>query len=619
MGKTLAELHAMLKLHEKGIPKKAETPAVLAIREGKIQKDKKKNRKGQKEVGHWRRNYQSYHAELKKRKNVSMGLRESRKLKHGALSMCKGNGMRAAVEAIRSFDLNIILVENQLGKKIKAIRSDRGGEYPSHKFVNHMKSCGIVSQLTPPYTPQHNEVSERRNRTLLDMIRSMMNLTTLSKSFWGYALETTTRILNMVSTKKVDRKPYEIWHGKAPKLSYLRVWGCYPKEMIEASESHRLLKMSGSDKGIEIIQEEDTQPSKNTSEEHNKVTPIEEYELGDLDEPPNYKAALADPESDKWLKAMNTKMQSMKDNQVWYLVDLPSNGRTVRCKWLFKKKTDMDDYVHTFKARLVAKGFTQTYGVDYRETFSPVADIRTIRILLAITAFYDYEFWFDEEIKKIGFSQNPDDPCVYLKASGSNVSFLVLYVDDMLLMGNSVTMLKEVKSWLCRCFSMKDLGEATYILGIKIIRDRSKWLIALSQSAYLEKILKKFIMENSKKGYAPMMEKHDYRKPQGAKTPTEQNPGEIHWTAVKTILKYLRNTKDMVLVYGAKPEDELKVSCYADASFQTNKDDTKSQTGYVFVLNGGAVNWKCSKQSTTAMSSTEAEYIAPAEASIEAI
>ncbi|GJY69708.1 retrotransposon protein, putative, ty1-copia subclass [Tanacetum coccineum] len=240
-------------------------------------------------------------------------------------------------------------VENQLGKKIKAIQSDRGGEYLSHEFVNHMKSCGI----------------------------------------------------------KVERTPYEIWHGKAPKLSYLRVWGCealvkrdtpnkldprsikcifvgYPKKTMgyyfyyplenkifvtrnaeffenslmvqEASGSHGLLKSSGSDEGLELIQEEDTQPSKNTSEIHNEVAPIEvepqnvkvlvrrsaripqapdihgfyvdveEYELRDLNEPPNYKATLSDPEFDKWLEAMNTKMQSMKDNQVWVLVDLPPNG-----------------------------------------------------------------------------------------------------------------------------------------------------------------------------------------------------------------------------------------------------------------------------------------------------
>ncbi|GKD38750.1 hypothetical protein Tco_1258957 [Tanacetum coccineum] len=166
---------------------------------------------------------------------------------------------------------------------------------------------------------------------------------------------------------------------------------------------------------------------------------------------------------------------------------------------------------------------------------------------------------------------------------------------------------------------MKDLGEATYILGIKIIRDRSKRLIALSQSDYLEKILKKFRMENSEKGYTPMMEKLDYRTSQGAKTPSEQNPGEIHWTNVKIILKYLRNTKDMVLVYGVKPEAQLKVSCYADASFQTDKDDMKSQTGYVFVLNGGAVDCKSANKSTTAMSSTKAEYIAATEVSMEVV
>ncbi|GJT25812.1 retrotransposon protein, putative, ty1-copia subclass [Tanacetum coccineum] len=131
--------------------------------------------------------------------------------------------MKHKHEVFETFKVFQNEVENQLGKKIKAIRSDRGGEYLSHEFVNHMKSCGIVSQLTPPYTPQHNGVSERRNQTLLDMVRSMMNLTTLPKSFWGYALESAARILNMVPTKKVERTPYEIWHGKAPKLSYLRV------------------------------------------------------------------------------------------------------------------------------------------------------------------------------------------------------------------------------------------------------------------------------------------------------------------------------------------------------------------------------------------------------------
>ncbi|GJU57358.1 retrotransposon protein, putative, ty1-copia subclass [Tanacetum coccineum] len=352
----------------------------------------------------------------------------------------------------------------------------------------------------------------------------------------------------------------------------------------------------------------------------------------------------------------------------------------------------MDGAVHTFKARLVAKGFTQTYGVDYEETFSPVADIRAIRILIAIVAFYDYEIWqmdvktaflnghlseevymvqpegfvnpkypnrvcklkrsiyglkqasrqwnkrFDDEIKKFGFTQNQDEPCVYQKASGSYVTFLILYDDDILIMGNNIPMLQDVKSYLGRCFAMKDLGEAAYILGIKIYRDRSIWLIGLCQSAYIEKILKRYFMKNSKRGTIRIQDKLRLSKSQGASTPAEkqrmqnvpyasaigsimyavrctrpdvafaqnitsrfqQNPGELHWTTVKNILKYLRNTKDMFLVYG-------------------DVDDLKSQTGYVFVLNGGAVDWKSTRQSISATSSIEAEYIAAYDASKEAV
>ncbi|GJW91463.1 retrovirus-related pol polyprotein from transposon TNT 1-94 [Tanacetum coccineum] len=735
MGKTISEIHAMLIEYEKGLPKTAETPQVMMIRGGKIQKANKKsfnakcnnkvNGKGNdkkvyipkptamerpakddtchhcKEVGHWKKNCPVYLAELLKKKkqvgsasssgiftielfyspnnnswvydtgcgtyicNTKQGLRIERKLKQGALYLYVGNGVRAQVEAIRSFDLvlpnglvicldnchyaptitrgvvsvsrlvdngfvqyftdyailvskndvlyfNVIArngiyeidmhdlvpnvnsiynvsnkrvkrnldstylwhcrlahinkkrikqlqqdgllkstddesfdkcesclsgkmtkkpfphsnerakdllgiihtdvcgplrhvsrqgasyfitftddysrygyvyllkhkhevfetfkvfkneVENQLGKTIKAIRSDRGGEYISQEFKDYLKANGIVQQLTPPYTPQHNGVSERRNRTLLDMVRSMMNLTTLPLSFWDYALESATRILNMVPTKKVDKTPYELWYGKVPNLSYLKVWGCealvkrdtpdkleqrsvkcifigYPKETMgyyfyfppenkivvaryaEFFEK-RLISQEISGRAVdleEIQEEEDTTPSEITSNipqevegfepPQEEVIPIrrserthrapnrlclnvevEEHSLGDLNEPASYKAAMLDSESNKWIDAMNAEIQSMMDNMVWVLVDLPPGCKTVRSRWLFKKKTDMDGIVHVYKARLVAKGYTQLYGVDYEETFSPVADIRAIRILISIAAYYDYEIW----------------------------------------------------------------------------------------------------------------------------------------------------------------------------------------------------------------------------------
>ncbi|GJS75608.1 hypothetical protein Tco_0725489 [Tanacetum coccineum] len=98
-----------------------------------------------------------------------------------------------------------------------------------------------------------------------------------------------------------------------------------------------------------------------------------------------------------------------------------------------------------------------------------------------------------------------------------------------------------------------------------------------------------------------------------------QHPGDLHWTSVKNILKYLRNTKDMFLVYGGDLKRELMVSCYTDAGYLTDVDDLKSQTGYVFILNGGVVDWKSAKQSIFATSSTEAEYIAAYDASKEAV
>ncbi|GKB01799.1 putative reverse transcriptase domain-containing protein [Tanacetum coccineum] len=229
------------------------------------------------------------------------------------------------------------------------------------------------------------------------------------------------------------------------------------------------------------------------------------------------------------------------------------------------------------------------------------------------------------KLNQVGSTRSKDESCVYVKVSGSVVVFLVLYVDDILLIGNDIPMSQSVKDWLGRCFAMKDLGDATYILGIKIYRDRTKHLIGLSQDTYLDKILKRFRMENFKKRNLPLhhgikiskdlcpkiddeldkMSRVPYASAIGsimyAMTCTrpdvsfalsmvsrhQQNPSGGHWTTIKNILRYLRNTKDKFLVYGG--EKELRMSSYCDASWQTDKDDSRSQSGWVFLLNGGAV------------------------------
>nr|GEY48606.1 hypothetical protein [Tanacetum cinerariifolium] len=485
-------------------------------------------------------------------------------------------------------------VENQLGKTIKSLSSDRGGEYIIQEFFDHLKDHGIISHRTPPYTPQHNGVLERRNKTLLDMVRSMMSQITLSKSFWDYAFEITARILNMVPTKKVEKTPYEVWHGQAPKLSYLKVWGyealvkrdtltkpdkleprsikCifvgYPKKTMGYSFYY-----PPENKVLVARNAEFLDNSLITQEASGNLMCLyidaEEHELGDLGEPTNYKAVLLDPESNKWLNAMNVKMQSMKDNEVWDLVELSPNGKTIDSKWLFKKKTDMDETVHTYKARLVAKGYTQTPGFDYEETFSPIADIRAIRILVAIATFYDYEIW------------QMDVKTAFL----NGYLFEEVYIEQ-------------------------PEGEAAYILGIKIYRDRSWRLIGLCQSVYIEKILKIYHMENSKHGSILMQDKLRLNKSQGASTSAElKRMQNIPYAlAVGSIMYDMRCTCP-----------DVAVSCCTDAGYLTDADDLKSQTGHVFVLNGGVVDWKSAKQSIFATSSAEAEYIASFDASKEAV
>ena len=430
--------------------------------------------------------------------------------------------------------------------------------------------------------------------------------------------------------------------------------------------------------------------------------------VSDMDDPVSYSQAMACSESNLWLDAMKVEMHSMYVNKVWKLVDLPEGIKPVGCKWIYKKKRGPDGNVETFKARLVAKGYTQQEGIDYEETFSPVAMLKSIRILLSIAAALDYEIWqmdvktaflngnlderiymaqpdgfvdkgqetkvcellksiyglkqasrswnirFDETVKSFGFEQSIDEPCVYKLIHEGKVVFLVLYVDDILLIGNDVGKLSEVKVWLAKQFDMKDLGEAAYILGIQIFRDRKNRTLSLSQASYIDKVMDRFSMQDCKRGQTPFRHGVSLSKDQSPKTAQEiedmrkipyasavgslmyamlctrpdicfavgvvsrfqSNPGPEHWIAVKHVLKYLRRTRNLMLTYSGT---DLTMTGYTDSDFQADKDSRKSTSGSVFILNGGAVVWRSIKQSCIADSTMEAEYVAACEASKEAV
>ena len=427
------------------------------------------------------------------------------------------------------------------------------------------------------------------------------------------------------------------------------------------------------------------------------------------DDPFNFHQAMQSSNSQRWIEAKNEEYKSMQDNKVWELVPLPEGVKPIDCKWIFKTKRDANGNVERYKARLVAKGYTQKEGIDFKETFSPVSTKDSFRIIMALVAHFDLELhqmdvkttflngdidetiymvqpknfesgdpkkmvckltksiyglkqasrqWyhkFHQVIISFGFEVNVVDNCVYQKFSGSKFIFLVLYVDDILLATNDIGILNETKKFLSKNFEMKDLGEATFVLGIQIQRERTQGILGLSQKNYIDKVLKRFGMQNCKPGNTPVAKGDKFSLSQCPKSNLEiqemqkipyasaigslmyaqvctrpdiayivgmlgrylSNPGMDHWVAAKRVMRYLKRTKDYMLTY--HKSDQLEIIGYSDSDYAGCQDSRRSTSGYIFLLAGGAISWKSAKQTLVTSSTMEAEFVACYEASNQGI
>ena len=233
---------------------------------------------------------------------------------------------------------------------------------------------------------------------------------------------------------------------------------------------------------------------------------------------------------------------------------------------------------------------------------------------------------FHQVVLSFGFEVNTVEDCVYHKLSGSRFIFLILYVDDILLASSDVELLRETKKFLSNKFEMKDLGEASFVLGIQIHRDRSRGILGLSQKGYIEKVLQRFGMQNCKphdtpvsKGdkfslkqcprndfeskfmqnipyasvvgslmYAQVCTRPDLAYIVGMLGRYQSNPGREHWVAAKRVFRYLQNTKDYMLTY--RRSDKLEIIGFSDSDFAGCQDSRKSTSGYIFLLAGGAIS-----------------------------
>jgi hypothetical protein len=433
--------------------------------------------------------------------------------------------------------------------------------------------------------------------------------------------------------------------------------------------------------------------------------------------PTSYREAMASPDAARWREALDKEMRSCTEQQVWTLVrraDLPPGANVLPCKEVFRIKVDERGEVAEFKARFTPKGFRQKHGKDFFDTFARTGQYKTLRVALSLVAKWDHELQqfdvptaflnapVDEEVymelpagfeqpgvvcklqkSLYGLRQAPrnwdrmvhafitgdmafkatvSDPSLYRKRSRSGRLMMIYrFVDDM--QGShhaeDADEFKENVALLQARFNIKQLKTATWMLGMRITRDRTARTITLDQELYVTKALEKFGFEQCRPVSTPEVvgAAHDANPALEAAADAQrymemtgtlmyaaistrpdiahavhylashmQSPTARHMQAAERVFRYLSGTKEVGLVFGSRNGGvlgdsrgrrtavQVDVCAFSDADWANDKGDRRSITGWVAKLNGDPVSWASKKQRVVALSTCEAELYAEAAA-----
>ncbi|CAL2258196.1 unnamed protein product [Prunus armeniaca] len=532
------------------------------------------------------------------------------------------------------------MVELQSGYKIKKLRSDRGGEYTSTEFLQFCDEVGLERQLTVAYSPQQNGVAERKNRTIVEMSKAMMNEEKLPYMFWGEAVNTTVYIQNRCPTKALNTtNPFEAFSGRIPGIKHLRVFGsicfCHVPSQLRSKLADSAVKCifvgyGKCEKGYRVynlqtnkitvsrsvifgegafwdwdkqIIEYITVPMnlednhRSTEEEYEATassTPATQLEnisssvelityvsnTDSSDESPSStlvklrditeiyarcNMSIIEPENfaeaskDKaWQKAMEIEMEMIEKNETWELVDRPSDKPVIGVKCIYKTKLNLDGSIQKHKARLVVKGYAQKPGIDFNETFAPVARLDTIRTLIALAAQKGWKLYqldvksaflngvlkeevyvdqsdgfvttnYEDKVYKLkkalyglkqatrawyeeinaylvscGYVRSTSDAILYCKTKKDSGTLIVsIYVDDIVYIGSSEELIAKFKTEMMRRYEMTDLGLLYHFLGMAVIQTES--CIFINQKKYALTLLNKFGLKQCKPVSTPLV------------------------------------------------------------------------------------------------------------------
>lgn len=421
------------------------------------------------------------------------------------------------------------------------------------------------------------------------------------------------------------------------------------------------------------------------------------YQPVDLPTPLTYEDATNGEQAYQWNQAIQDHLQSLASNHTWSIIDKPKDVNLVSTKWVFKIKTLPNGQIDKYKARLCARGFSQQYGIDYFETFSPVVRMESLRVLLALAASHNLEVHqmdvvsayllgeLEEDVyidipeglsmpegkvlklqkglpglkqsgniwnKRItnffrgeGLEPIAADPSIFTNTSCAVI--VALYVDDLIILSKSVGQIEALKTALSETFEMKDLGEARFLLGISINRDREQGTITINQHHYIHDLLREEDLTDNSGAAVPAdgyknlgpLEDDDpstgivhYQRLIGklnwlvrgtradiAYTVQKlsqhaHKPGIKHLAGAQQVLRYLKETATLGIQY----KGDLAITGYSDADFAADSS-RKSVMGFIFIAGKGPVTWSSKIQRSVTTSTTEAEYHALAYAAKEAV
>ncbi|KAE8684131.1 PLAC8 family protein [Hibiscus syriacus] len=535
--------------------------------------------------------------------------------------------------------------EGEVGKKICCLRTDNGGEYRSNEFSQYLRECRI------------------------QICRSMLHAKNVPGRFWAEAMRTAAFVINRLpQPSKFDKKAVRcIFVGYD---SQRKGWKCYDPISGRCYTSRNVI----GEHAVQLQTSSDESEDPNGDDVEQRVTqnpwqtgvyqqPNEEGGPSETEESipqsqlrrstrirrPNPKYANAaiieeatEPEtfeeaskSSEWMTAIKEEIDALQQNQTWDIVPKIKYVKPISCKWVYKIKRRPDGSIERYKARLVARGFSQQYVLDYDETFSPVAKLTTVRVLLALAANKDWNLWqmdvknaflhgeLDREIymtqpmgfqsqdhheyvcklrkalyglkqaprawhgkiveflTKSGYSVTPADSSLFVKANEGKLAIVLVYVDDLIITGDDEEEILQTKENLSVRFQMKELGQLKHFLGLEV--DRTHEGIFLCQQKYAKDLLKRFGMLECK----------------STSTPIEPN--------IKMCAHEGKDLEDATM-YRQLVGEDCKLVGYCDANYAGDHDTRRSTTGYVFKLGSGTISWCSKRQPTVSLSTTEAEY-----------